>query len=55
MAEAGGGRAGFGRGERGGRGRGRGRDGRGRKSGRDTDKEEWIPVTKLGRLVKEGT
>merc|ERR1711943_73015 len=30
----------------GGRGRGRGRGG--------DDKDEWIPVTKLGRLVKEG-
>ncbi|OQR91111.1 40S ribosomal protein S2 [Thraustotheca clavata] len=44
-------RGGFGRG-RGGRGRGgpRGR-GRGR---RDEGKEGWTPVTKLGRLVKEG-
>lgn len=42
------GRGGFGRG-RGDRGRGRGR-GRGRP--RDDDKE-WVPVTKLGRLVKE--
>lgn len=44
------GRGGFGRG-RGDRGRGgRGRGGRGRP--RDDDKE-WVPVTKLGRLVKE--
>lgn len=42
------GRGGFGRG-RGDRGRGRGRP-RGRP--RDDDKE-WVPVTKLGRLVKE--
>eukprot|EP00752_Nemacystus_decipiens_P018182 g16312.t1 len=42
------GRGGFGRG-RGDRGRGRGR-GRGRP--RDDDKE-WVPITKLGRLVKE--
>jgi len=42
------------RGGRGGRGRGRGARGGGR-GGRDgRDKEEWIPVTKLGRLVKEG-
>lgn len=41
-------RGGFGRG-RGDRGRGRGR-GRGRP--RDDDKE-WVPITKLGRLVKE--
>jgi len=34
------------RGERGGRGRGR--------RGADGGKEEWTPVTKLGRLVKEG-
>jgi len=38
------------RGDRGGdRGRGRGRGGRG-----DDDDGPWIPVTKLGRLVKEG-
>ena len=58
MAENGEGRGGFGRGDRGrgdrgrgDRGRGRGRDrGRGEKG----DKDEWIPVTKLGRLVKGG-
>merc|ERR1719233_652251 len=34
---------------------GRGRRGRGRRGGRrGGDKEEWIPHTKLGRLVKEG-
>lgn len=38
------------RGDRGRGGRGRGR-GRGRK---DDEKAEWVPVTKLGRLVKEG-
>ena len=43
-------RGGFGRG-RGGRGRGRGR---GRRGGRREDSKEWVPVTKLGRLVKEG-
>jgi small subunit ribosomal protein S2e len=53
-----GGRGGFGRGGgRGGRdgrgrGRGRGRGGRGGRGGRDEN--VWIPVTKLGRLVKEG-
>jgi small subunit ribosomal protein S2e len=56
MADAGTERKGFGRGRgggdrgRGGRGRGRGgRGGRGEKG-----KDEWVPVTKLGRLVKEG-
>jgi len=44
-----GGFGGRGRG-RGGRGRGRGRGGRGGKEG----EKEWIPVTKLGRLVKDG-
>ena len=39
---------GRGRGGRGGRGRGRGR-GRGSK-----DEKEWVPVTKLGRLVLDG-
>jgi small subunit ribosomal protein S2e len=46
------------RGGRGGRGRGRGR-GRGGRGGRGRgDKEgnqkEWVPVTKLGRLVRDG-
>mmetsp|Transcript_24418 Transcript_24418/g.45869 ORF Transcript_24418/g.45869 Transcript_24418/m.45869 type:complete len:269 (-) Transcript_24418:137-943(-) len=48
-------RGGFGRGGdrgRGGRGRGRGR-GRGGDRG-DRDGEVWTPVTKLGRLVKDG-
>lgn len=47
---------GRGRGDRGDRGRGRGRGDRGRGRGRggDRGKEEWVPVTKLGRLVKEG-
>jgi len=49
---------GFGEGRgRGGRGRGRGRGGRGGRGGRRggaDDKKEWVPVTKLGRLVKEG-
>uniref|UniRef100_A0A915PYG5 Small ribosomal subunit protein uS5 n=1 Tax=Setaria digitata TaxID=48799 RepID=A0A915PYG5_9BILA len=63
MAERGGFRGGFGSGERGGRGgrggvgersrgRGRGRGGRGGRSGKEGDKE-WVPVTKLGRLVKD--
>jgi small subunit ribosomal protein S2e len=55
-----GGRGGFGRGGgrgRGGRGRGRGRGrggaaGAGGGRGRD-DENVWVPVTKLGRLVKE--
>uniref|UniRef100_A0A7N0RI87 Small ribosomal subunit protein uS5 n=1 Tax=Kalanchoe fedtschenkoi TaxID=63787 RepID=A0A7N0RI87_KALFE len=56
MAERGGGdRGGFGRGfgGRGGRGgdRGRGREGR---RPRKEEEEKWVPVTKLGRLVKEG-
>jgi len=48
------------RGGFGGRGRGRGRGGgprgRGRggaRGGRGKDEKEWVPVTKLGRLVKE--
>mgnify|MGYP000930229508 CR=1 FL=1 len=58
MADARGGfRGGFG--SRGGsargapRGRGRGRGGRGRGRGKEAEKE-WTPVTKLGRLVKDG-
>ncbi len=47
----GGSRGGFGRG----RGRGGRRGGRGRGRGRGQKEEkEWIPVTKLGRLVKDG-
>jgi len=53
-----GGRGGFrggfgGRGGGGGRGRGRGRGRGGRGGNKDGDKE-WVPVTKLGRLVKDG-
>jgi len=52
------GRGGFGRGgERGERGRrgGRGRgDRRGRGRGAGDKDKEWVPVTKLGRLVKDG-
>ena len=49
------GRGGFGgrgRGGRGGRGRGRGGP-RGRGRGKEGEKE-WVPVTKLGRLVRDG-
>ncbi|KAI6166109.1 40S ribosomal protein S2 [Pisolithus thermaeus] len=50
MADAPRGRGGFGRG-RGDRGRGR----RGpRRGGRKDEDKEWVPVTKLGRLVKDG-
>lgn len=41
---------GRGRGDRGRGDRGRGRGGRG---GKD-EKEKWVPVTKLGRLVQDG-
>lgn len=48
------------RGRRGGRGFGRGGDRRGRRGGdrrggrkEETGEGEWIPTTKLGRLVKE--
>lgn len=60
--ERGGSRGGFGRGfgdrGRGDRGRGdRGRGDRGRgrgRGGRGGDEKEWVPATKLGRLVKDG-
>ncbi|CAF2152574.1 hypothetical protein BRARA_A02366 [Brassica rapa] len=53
-AERGGDRGGFGRGF-GGRGGGRGGPrGRGRRAGRPTEEEKWTPVTKLGRLVRDG-
>ena len=47
---------GRGRGEGGdrGRGRGRGRGGRGGGGKEKATKDEWVPVTKLGRLVKDG-
>eukprot|EP00245_Coleochaete_scutata_P013803 TRINITY_DN571_c0_g1_i1.p1 TRINITY_DN571_c0_g1~~TRINITY_DN571_c0_g1_i1.p1 ORF type:complete len:277 (-),score=63.65 TRINITY_DN571_c0_g1_i1:559-1389(-) len=63
MADRGGGearggesRGGFGRGfGRGGRGdRGRGDRGRGRRGPKKEEEEKWVPVTKLGRLVKDG-
>ncbi|MCD7459871.1 40S ribosomal protein [Datura stramonium] len=50
-------RGGFGRGfgGRGGRGGDRGGRGRGgRRPRRETEEEKWVPVTKLGRLVKDG-
>jgi len=49
-------RGGFGGKSRGGRGRGGkgGRGGRGERRGGAGDENVWIPVTKLGRLVKEG-
>jgi len=56
MADAGArgrGRGGFGRG-RGRRGEDRGRGGRGGRGDRKGGKDEWNPVTKLGRLVKDG-
>jgi len=57
-ADSRGGRGGFGRGRGGDRGRGRGRGDRGRGGrggrGKGDEKEAWVPVTKLGRLVKDG-
>jgi len=51
MADTGRGRGGFGRGRGGDRGRGR----RGpRRGGKRDEEKEWQPVTKLGRLVKDG-
>ena len=48
------GRGGFGGRGRGGRGaRGRGRGGQ-RGRGRGKEETEWVPVTKLGRLVRDG-
>merc|ERR1712149_103142 len=38
----------------GGRGRGRGRGGRGGRGGQGKEEKDWVPVTKLGRLVKDG-
>merc|ERR1711921_71561 len=53
--DRGGFRGGFGGFGRGGRGRGRGDRGRGRgRGGRGKEEKDWIPVTKLGRLVKDG-
>lgn len=53
MADRGGFSRGFGRG--GGRGRGRGARGRGRgRGGPEDELKDWVPVTKLGRLVRDG-
>merc|ERR1711915_858718 len=53
--DRGGFRGGFGDRGRGGRGRGHGDRGRGRgRGGRGKEEKDWIPVTKLGRLVKDG-
>merc|ERR1711970_45176 len=53
--DRGGFRGGVGDRGRGGRGRGRGDRGRGRgRGGRGKEGKDWIPVTKLGRLVKDG-
>lgn len=41
-------------GDRGRGGRGRGRGGRPGAGGRNPEEKGWVPVTKLGRLVKEG-
>ena len=50
------GRGGFGRGRgRGGRGDRGGRGGKGGRAGKaDAEKDHWVPVTKLGRLVEAG-
>jgi len=55
-AQRGGFKQGFGGGRGGrGRGRGRGRGGRGRGRGdKEGNQKEWVPVTKLGRLVRDG-
>ncbi|KAL8514797.1 hypothetical protein ACS0TY_013760 [Phlomoides rotata] len=56
MAERGRDRGGFGHGF-GGRGCGGDRGGRGRvgrRPRRESEEEKWVPVTKLGRLVRDG-
>jgi len=53
MADSGRGRGGFGRGRGGDRGGRGGRRGP-RRGGRKDEEKEWVPVTKLGRLVKDG-
>merc|ERR1711937_674131 len=52
--DRGGFRGGFGDRGRGGRGRGRGRGRGGGRGGRGKEEKDWVPVTKLGRLVKDG-
>ncbi|KAL6530636.1 Small ribosomal subunit protein uS5w [Orobanche minor] len=55
MAERGGDRGGFGRGFGGRGGRGdRGGRGRSRRPRRESEEDKWTPVTKLGRLVRDG-
>jgi len=36
------------------KGKGKGKKGKGKKKGKKGEEKEWIPVTKLGRLVKDG-
>jgi len=53
----GGGEGGFGKGggfgDKG-KGKGKGKGKKGKSKGKGSDEKEWVPVTKLGRLVKEG-
>merc|ERR1719331_889825 len=54
MADRGGERGGFGRGF-GGEGKGKGGKGEGKGKGKGKgDDKEWVPCTKLGRLVRDG-
>jgi len=50
MGEGGFGKGGF----AGGKGKGKGKKGKGKGKGRGNEEKEWVPVTKLGRLVKDG-
>jgi small subunit ribosomal protein S2e len=47
-------RGGFGGRGRGGDRGGRGGRGRGRRGPRKDEEKQWVPVTKLGRLVRDG-
>merc|ERR1719191_2548623 len=50
--EGGFGKGGFGKGDKG-KGKGKGKGKKGKSKGKGEEKE-WVPVTKLGRLVKDG-
>jgi len=48
------GEGGFGKGPEKGKGKGKGKGKKGKSKGRGSEEKEWVPCTKLGRLVKDG-
>merc|ERR1719345_566810 len=48
------GEGGFGKGPEKGKGKGKGKGKKGKGKGKGSEEKEWVPCTKLGRLVKDG-